>query len=527
MFTRISLAAVALVALAVVPAPAQPPAKDVFASPTAVWQLHLDFTAKEFAAMNPPVGVIPGFAAPKKPADREVHRNVFGVDLPWAFAGFTADGQAFAKVGVRYKGNGTFMDAMRAAKKSFKIDLDKYDEMARFHGRKSLNLHSGITDPSKARETLAYAAYRAAGVPAPRTTLAELTVTVPGRFEKEYFGLYTVVESIDKPFLKRHFKTDKGLLMKPERIRGLDYLGENWEPYKQNYQPKRDATDAEKARLVAFTKLVNRGTDDEFRAGIADHLDVPAFLRYMAATAMTSNLDSFFTLGHNYYLYLHPDTNKFHFLPWDLDRSMGNFGVFGSMDQQMDLSITKPYGGANRLADRVMGVKELADEYRTVLKDVAGKAFTKEKLTADLEAFEKATKDIVAKDAKAAAARKDGPAGFYGAVPDMRTFVTKRAESIAAQLAGERKGYTPGGFGFGAPPPPPQPQAQPFGQPPARAGEIFLPPPMRAALGLTDEQQKQLAELQKEIDAKLDKLLTDEQRERLRRMKQATAPKKP
>ena len=37
MFTRISLAAVALVALAVVPAPAQPPAKDVFASPTAVW----------------------------------------------------------------------------------------------------------------------------------------------------------------------------------------------------------------------------------------------------------------------------------------------------------------------------------------------------------------------------------------------------------------------------------------------------------------------------------------------------------
>lgn len=502
-----------------VSAPAQPPKKDLFASPTAVWQLHLDFTTKEFAALSPPAA-FRGFAPQKKPANgRELHRNVFGVDLPWAFAALTADGQTFEKVGVRYKGNGTFMDAMRAAKKSFKVDLDKYDEKARLHGLKSLNLHSGITDPSKARETMAYSAYRAAGVPAPRTTLAEVTVTVPGKFDKEYFGLYTVVESVDKAFLKRHFKTDAGLLMKPERIRGLDHLGDDWERYRQNYQPKRDATAAEKARVIAFTKLVNRGTDDEFRTEIESFLDVDAFLRFLAATSMTANLDSFFALGHNYYLYLHPDTNKFHFIPWDLDRAMGNFGIFGTMDQQMDLSLTKPYAGQSRLADRLMGIKEYAARHQRIAKEIAAASFTKDRLTAELDAFEKAAKDIIAKDSKAAAARKDGPPGFYGQVPDMRTFITKRTESVAAQLAGERKGYTPGGFGFGAPPP--QPPAQP------RAGEIFLPPPMRAALGLSDEQQKQLAELQKELDAKLDKILTDEQRERLQRMKQANAPKKP
>jgi hypothetical protein len=361
-------------------------------------------------------------------------------------------------------------------------------------------------------------------VPAPRTALAELIVTVPGRFDKEYFGLYTVVESVDKAFLRRNFKTDKGLLMKPERMRGLDHLGDDWERYKTTYQPKRDATDAEQKRVIGFTKLVNRGTDDEFRKEIESFLDVNAFLRFLAATAMISNLDSFFALGHNYYLYLHPETSKFHFVPWDLDRAMGNFGIFGTMDQQMDLSLTKPYPGQSRLADRVMGIKDYADRYQTILKVVASMAFTKERLTADLDAFEKVTKEIVAKDAKAAAARKDGPPGNYGQIPDLRTFIAKRTESIAAQLAGTRKGYTPAGFGFGGPPPQ---QPQPFAQPPARAGEIFLPPPMRAALGLTPEQQKQLAELQKETDAKLDKILTDEQRERLQRMKQATAPKKP
>ena len=44
-------------------------------------------------------------------------------------------------------------------------------------------------------------------------------------------------------------------------------------------------------------------------------------------------MDSFFTLGHNYCLYLHPDTNKFHFIPWDLDWSFANFGIFGSPEK--------------------------------------------------------------------------------------------------------------------------------------------------------------------------------------------------
>ena len=77
-------------------------------------------------------------------------------------------------------------------------------------------------DPAKAREALAFAVFRAAGVPAPRTAFAEVTLTVPGKYDKEYLGLFTVVENVDKRFLADRFGTDKGLLMKPFQLRGID-----------------------------------------------------------------------------------------------------------------------------------------------------------------------------------------------------------------------------------------------------------------------------------------------------------------
>ena len=53
-------------------------------------------------------------------------------------------------------------------------------------------------DPAKGREVLAFSVFRAAGVPAPRTAFAEVTLTVPGKHDKEFLGLYAVVENVDR-----------------------------------------------------------------------------------------------------------------------------------------------------------------------------------------------------------------------------------------------------------------------------------------------------------------------------------------
>jgi spore coat protein CotH len=474
MFFKLPAIVAALAALLVIPAPPalaqKPPATksqqpDLFDS-TDVFKVHITLSAMEFDAMQPSGGGgFPGFgpppAPPKKPADgREIHRNAFNFDLPWAAGSVTINGTTFEKVGLRYKGNGTIMESMRTLKKSIKIDLDRHDKKLKYAGHQTINLHSGVADPSKARETLGYAAYRAAGVPAPRTALAEVTLTVPGKHDKEFLGLFTIVEQIDKAFLRRHYKTDKGLLLKPERLGGLNYLGDDWERYKTTYQPKRDATPAEQKRVIDFTRFVNQSSDGDFARDIASYLDIDAFLRFMAVTTLEASMDSFFTLGHNYYLYLHPPTNKFHFLPWDLDRSFANFGIFGTPEQLLDLSIMKP-AAQNRLADRLLAMPEMAARYRQIVKEIAATTFTKERLLKELDAIETATKEIRARESKAAAARNDdGGGGFgfnapgeglFGPVPDMRKFAEKRTESVAAQLAGKSKGYEPQPFGFGPP----------------------------------------------------------------------------
>lgn len=427
-----------------------------------VWAIHLSLTAEEFAAMQPRAVGGGGFGfgfgrPPAKPVDpkREMHRNNFGMDLPWATGSATVGDETFAKVGLRYKGNGTIGDAARTIKKSIKIDLDRAGGSGRFGGSKTINLHCGVTDPSKIREAFGYELYRAAGVAAPRTALAEVRLTVPGKFDKELLGIYTMVEEVDRPFLRERFGSDAGLLLKPEGVRDFEYRGEKWEPYAKPFAPKREPTPAEIARLIAFCKLVHKADDATFAREIESHLDIDQYLRYLAATSFVVNTDSFFALGHNYCAYLHPKTNRLHFIPWDLDRAFSNFPIFGSNNQQMNLSLSRPYPDKHRLTERLLAVPGMGERYRKLWKELAATAFEKARLVERLDALEAAMKEHADRDAKAIAARKEvGTATAFGVPPTMKRFLEKRTASVAAQVAGASKGYVPtGGFGMGGPPP--------------------------------------------------------------------------
>jgi spore coat protein CotH len=435
-----------------------------------VHTFHLHLSAKEWEVMQPKggskFGTFPGFGGPKPPPQKpeaqpaDVHKahGTFANEFPWAHADFTAQGKTFKNVGLRFKGNYTYLLSSKQLKRSLKIALEHYGAEQRFHGQKTLNLSSGVTDPALLREALCYAVFRAAGVAAPRTTYAEVTLTVPGKYDNEYVGMYTLIEQVSNSFLKRHFKSSKGLLLKPEGLRGLDYLGENWDAYDKRYLPKSEASKKQQQRLIDFARLVNKSSDEQFRKEIAAYLDVDAFLRYVAVCAVTANLDSFLGFGHNYYLYLRADTDQFVFIPWDVDFSFGTWPAGGSAQQQMDLSLQHPHPGQNKLIDRLLAMQAVNDKYQKIVKEVSDKAFTRENLLKDIEAIEKATKAALARDKKASTARKEGGGGgmfgmpgMFGPPQSLRTFIDKRTTSITAQLAGKRKGFVPT-MVFGGPP---------------------------------------------------------------------------
>ncbi len=428
---------------------------------TNVWDIHLTLTAKEYEGMQASGrGGFPGFGPPQPPAapradGRESHRNRFGVDLPWTSGAVKIGDETFDNVAIRYKGNGTFMDASQTIKKSIKVDLDRLGGTKTFRGIKTFNIHCGVTDPSKCRESLSYRLYRAAGVPAPKTAFAEVRLTVPGKFDGELLGVYTLIEDINKPFLRETFGTDKGLLMKPEGVRDFEYRGEEWERYQEAFIPKRDAKPVEARRVIDLARLIHQGDDEHFRSEIESYLDLDAYLRFLAVTGFIVNPDSFFALGHNYYLYLHPETKKFHFIPWDVDRALANFPIFGSADQQMDLSIAHPYSGSHKLTERLLAIPAMSEKYQSLLRELAGGVFSKEKLLNEVSVLHEATRELVARDVQAGLARKESSGGGFGPPmmnmkpPGLVTFVEQRTASIDAQLQGRSKGHIPAGFGPG------------------------------------------------------------------------------
>ena len=163
------------------------------------------------------------------------------------------------------------------------------------------------------------------------------------------------------------------MLLKPERIPGLTYLGEDWAKYEEKYQPKTEATPETKKRLMDFTKLVNLADDATFQKEIAKYLDVPEFLRYVAATALIVNPDSFVGIGHNYFLHLHPKTNKFAVMPWDLNLTFGSFPFLGNADQQAQWSINKPWQGQNKLVERLLAMDQHKQAYQKLVKEMTSK----------------------------------------------------------------------------------------------------------------------------------------------------------
>lgn len=467
------------------PAPAEEnsrPGDSLFGTAKVV-QLHLTMSEKQFADLAPkgqPRFGPPGFGPPgaePAPPPENASRNTFGVDLPWSSGDLQFEGQTFKNVGVRYKGNYTFMATAQSLKKSLKIDINRHESGQKLDGLTMFNLHCGVSDPTQARESLSYAYFREAGVPAPRTCLCELSLTVPGKYDKEYVGVYTLVEQVNKTFLKRHFQDGAGMLLKPEGLQGgPTFLGEDWAPYEARYRPEDEPTDQQKQRLIAFARLVDGGADEAFTREIGDYLDVEAFLRFIAANTLLSNLDSYLAFGHNYYLYLSPKTNKFVFIPWDLDLSLATWPAVGSPEQLVKLSIHHPHAGNDRLLDRLFAIPDHKARYLAILQELTATSFTKEKLLAMLEPVEEALSAPLEAQAKAVAARQEvrqGGFGFgfgggqFGQSMPPRKFIEERTASLAAQFAGEA-GFEPRPFGFGFGPG--GPGARPGGRGPGAPG---------------------------------------------------------
>jgi len=429
--------------------------------PDTVWGAHLEFTRAQWAALEPErIGALPNFVQPdgtillRNPAaQRSGLAGVLGWDFEWSAGNVELGGRRFTNAAVRIKGNGTYLSSLHGNKRSFKVDLNRHVPGQKLAGLDELNFHNLINDSSCLSDTLAYEFFRAAGVPAPRTSFAYLSVTVAGKWDRHPLGLYALVEPVDGDFLRDRFGTAPVPLFKPVTYQLFEDVGNDWADYAEVYDLKTEATDAQRRRVVELARLVSGADDAEFARRIGDYVELDAFARFLACEVLLANYDGFLSDGQNFYVYLDPATGRFGFIPWDQDLSWGGFFLLATARERERASIWHPWVGRHRFLERMLGVEEFRARYRRQLESLLAGAFVPERLHRRIDELAAVVRGPVAAESDFRLSRfemavREAPAppppgkaeGANRPVHQLKRFINARLESVRRQLDGREKG---------------------------------------------------------------------------------------
>ncbi|MCC6619707.1 MAG: CotH kinase family protein [Deltaproteobacteria bacterium] len=363
-------------------------------------------------------------------------------------AAFGFDDEALAKVGVRLKGLNSLNVPESGpidptARYPLKIDFNRLGG-PRFHEVDELALNTSGNDASRMRERLTASLYEALDVAAPRIAWADVTI------DGAHVGLYVLAQVIDKRFLKERFGEDEhaddGNLYKcvynDFGACALGWLGPDPASYVRatgcapGYDRcglvlqtnEDDPTLNDYADLVTFLDVLNNTPDETFASALAEVFDVDHFLRLAAVAYATSNFDSYFGKGHNFYLYRRAD-GRFQMIPWDFDLAYGNTECPGDP--------TDPTcGGADGhpLTRRIMAVPAWRAAYLAHLRALLDDAFTVERHASWVADMDALIGEAVARDPNAPLegtyAEQIDPSGegqgnLFGFVAARRAFIER------------------------------------------------------------------------------------------------------
>ncbi len=234
-----------------------------------------------------------------------------GAEKKYMMAEVSIDGTVMDSIGIRQKGFFSNWGAGSSLKKPLKLSLNEYVNGQKYDLLKKLNLQNGFEDPSVMRDVLAYKLLRDAGIKAPRTSYAKLFIN------NTYWGLYIVVEELDKTFLKENFSSNNGNLYECISNTDLAWQGNAWSSYTDEMELKTNTSTPNTADFIRFVNVANNVSSPAFRDSLQAVLETDNYLRTLAADVLMLNWDSYYDHGRNFQLYNDPDNNKFNWIPWD------------------------------------------------------------------------------------------------------------------------------------------------------------------------------------------------------------------
>jgi spore coat protein CotH len=355
------------------------------------------------------------------------------------------DNTMVRNVGIRSRGLGS----RSGVKPGLRVDFDYYSPSQKFLGLKSVVLRNNTQDPSNMRERVSMLFFRQLGMRAPREAHARLYI------RGVYSGLYTIVESIDKTFLKKNFLEDEGHLYEYKfdvaapLPYNFGYLGADPALYTPLlFKPQTNESDPRGEFLERLFWTINQSSDAVWRTAMAEFLDLGRFIRHVAIENFLADQDGLAgDYGpNNFYVYRYVGRNLFRFLPWDKSQAFWEapsaaYSIFRNIEDG-------PETHRNRLVVRALKDPELRELYLNTLLECADAAVALPDpdsvpppafaelgwLEGEIKREYEQIRDAVLSDPNKISSSSD----FEKAYSDMRTFARLRSDAVREQVAADR-----------------------------------------------------------------------------------------
>lgn len=262
-------------------------------------------------------------------------------------------------IGFRLRGN----TSRHSQKKSFKVSFNTFEQGRKYYGLEKMNLNGEHNDPSITRAKICWDILSEFEIPAPRSNHIELFIN------DNYYGLYLNVEHIDEEFAESRFGNKDGNLYKCLWPADLNYLGDDPELYKfesygrRAYDLKTNTTEDDYTDFATFIDVLNNTPDNEFACEIRKVFNLEDYFKVIAADIITGNWDGYIYNKNNFYLYHNTETDKFEYISYDLDNTLGidwigrDWGDRNIYDWEQHGNQVRP------LYTRIMNIPELKDQY--------------------------------------------------------------------------------------------------------------------------------------------------------------------
>lgn len=231
----------------------------------------------------------------------------------------------------------------------FGVNLTKYvdDDAHTIQGVRKLHLKWFKDDPMYVRELFCFELFRRAGVwTAIRDNYCRLWLHVEGDSQEAYYGVYELLEPIDKRYLKDRkdkFGSSNGYLWKCRNgASGLNNPnGDIWydddtdDRHAYTLQTQTEQFDSARVQLQDLMNKISSLNDAQFYSWIQQATDVDLLLKTYAVNVAVGMWDDYWNNANNYYLYFnskHLHDYKFFFIPYDYDNTLGTSYWCGNQD---------------------------------------------------------------------------------------------------------------------------------------------------------------------------------------------------